>query len=140
MAFRPKFNFEGKTVLFPVAASMTFAKGDGCHVNTSGLMETSAVGQDYAPTYIAMQDSVTAASGTLALFLRITPDAIFEADCSAAVAQSVVGDYIDMATKSTLDPAASTDDLFFVEKVVGTAGTSTIVQGRFVEFVPQSNP
>ena len=138
MAFRPKFNTEGKTVLMPCATSQTIVKGDSLVDNGSGYLGTAAAGGGVTPTHVAMDTVTTTADGQMVLCIRTTDGGIFEADCDAAVAQTDVGTYADLASKSTIDPDASADDVFYIEKIIGTAGTSTVVQGWFAYGVPNS--
>lgn len=137
MSFRPKFNTEGKTVLMPIAASQTIVKGDSLADNGSGLLAVTSSSTATPVTHVAMEGSASAAAGTLVLCVRTT-EGVFEADCDAAPAQTDVGTYADLATKATINPDASTHDLFYIEKIIGAVGTSTVVEGHFAHYVPNS--
>lgn len=137
MAFIPRFDTEGKTVLMPCANSQTIVKGNALVDNGSGYLGTASSSTATPVTHVAMQTVTTTADGQLVLCVR-TLDGVFEADCDAAWAQTDVGTYADLAAKDTINPDASSNDLFYIEKGIGTAGTDTKVLGWFSHYTPNS--
>lgn len=120
-----------------VAASQTIVKGDSLADNGSGLLAVTSSSTATPVTHVAMQAASSTSAGDLVLCVR-TKDGVFEADCDAAPAQTDVGTYADLATKATINPDASTNDIFYVEKIIGAVGTSTVVEGHFNHSVPLS--
>jgi len=136
MAFTPLQYDSGKLVTINATSGETYAKGDALTF-VSGYAALATAGQGADVTHIAMQDKV-AASGDIDLLAIAVQGVRFEADCDAAWSVVDVGTYADIATKATLNPDASADDLFFIEKGVGVAETGTKVQGYFVHGAPNS--
>jgi len=134
MAFRPLKYEEGKLVLMPTATTQTIVKGDCLVDNGSGYLAvaTSATAVDIH--YVAMQTVTTTANGQLVLCIE-TENVLFEADTDAAWSIVDQGAYADLASVSTVDPDASTNDLFYILKGVGTAETDTKVLGFFTRGI-----
>lgn len=137
MAFRPKFNTEGKTVELPMSTGETIVKGDALVADSDGYYIAAGAATAVPVTHVAMETVTTTADGQLVLAVR-AQDGVFEADCDAAASITDQGTYVDLATKATVNPDASTNDIFFLEKVIGAAETSTVVQGWFNHGVPLS--
>lgn len=137
MAFRPVFGAEGKNRLVAAANSTTFTKGDGCVDNTSGLLTTASAGGNVDIRYVAAETVTTTSSGQLINVID-TVGVTFEADCDAAWNATDVGTEADLAAAGQVDPDASTDDIFYIEAGVGTAGTDTVVRGHFTRGVMNS--
>jgi hypothetical protein len=140
MAFRPVNYEEGKVQLVKAADAQAIVKGDALVDNGSGYLALAASNTAVDIKYIAMETVTTTADGQLVLALP-TDGVRFNADCDAAPAQTDVGTYCDLAGDSTLNPDASTHDLFYIEAIDltgGAVGTSTKVFGRFVGGVPNS--
>lgn len=141
MAFRPLNYEEGRLVRLPAATTVTFLKGDACVDNGAGLMTVAASSTAVDVHYIAAEGVVTTANGQLVDFYKVGPDVRLSADCDAAPAQTDVGTVCDLASKNTLNPDASTNDLFYIESIDlagGAVGTSTVVTGYFVSGTPNS--
>lgn len=136
MAFTPINYDDGKLVLIPFSTSETVVKGQTVVADTDGYYITGASSTEDI-RYVAMQAVTTTADGQLVLCIE-TENVRFIADCDAAWAQTDVGTYADLADKSTLNPDASSNDQFYIEKGIGTAGTDTKVQGFFTRGVPNS--
>lgn len=132
MAFRP-INFEeGRVVLMPVATSQTVVKGDALVDNGSGLLAVATNSTAVDINYIAAE-TVTTTATTLVKCIP-TRGIRFSADCDAAPAQTDVGTLCDLASVSTVNPDASSNDLFYIESIdtsKGAVGTSTVVTGYF---------
>ena len=138
MAFRPQEKDDGKIISVAAATTQTIVKGDLLADNGSGYLAVMSADAGTPPTHVAQETITTTANGDMVLCMR-TMGVIFEADCEDAPAQTDVGTYCDLASKSTLDPDSSTDDLFYIESIVGTVGTSTKVIGWFAHYTPQAN-
>jgi hypothetical protein len=121
----------------PCATAQTIVKGDCLVDNGSGYLAvaTSATAVDIH--YVAMQTVTTTANGQLVLCLE-TENILFEADTTAAWLQAQVGTYVDLASVSTLDTAAVTNQLFYVLKGVGVTAVGTTVLGYFTRGIPNS--
>lgn len=140
MAFRPINYEDGKVELVAAATSTTIAKGDALVDNGSGLLTTAANSTAVDIEYVAAASVVTTSNGQLIPVIP-TKGVRFNADCDAAPAQTDVGTVCDLASVSTLNPDASTNDLFYIEAIDltgGAVGTTTRVIGHFVEGVPNS--
>lgn len=137
MAFIPENYEDGKTVLMAVANAVTTTRGGALVDNGSGLLTNASAGGNVDIRYIAAEAVVTTVSGQLVTCWE-TEGVKFLADTDAAWAATDVGTEADLATAATIDPDASTDDIFYIESGVGTAGTDTQVKGYFTRGVPNS--
>ena len=134
MSFRPLKYEEGKLVLMPCATAQTIVKGYALADNGSGYLAvaTSATAVDIH--YVAMQTVTTTANGQMVLCIE-TENILFDADCDAAWSADDVGTYCDLASVSTLNPDATTNDLFYIAKGIGTADTDTTIYGFFTRGI-----
>lgn len=137
MAFRPLNYEEGRIVLMPAATTQTIVKGDALVDNGSGYLGTASSSTAVDVHYVAMETVTTTSNGQLVKCIETT-NVLFEADCDAVWSIVDQGTYADLASKSTVNPDASSNDLFYILKGVGTAETDTIVLGFFVRAVPNS--
>ena len=137
MAFLPTNYEEGNIVELQVGAE-TFTKGDACVFDGSGQMVKATAAGNVPLFYIILEDVLTTASaGDLHRFVRTFTAPIFVADCTTTPTQAQCGTYVDTVTNAgTLDTAASTDDLFFVEKIISAADKK--VQGWFKSYTVES--
>ena len=132
MAFRPVNFEEGAVVLMPVATSQTVVKGDCLVDNGSGLLAVATSSTAVDINYVAAE-TITTTATTLVKCIP-TRGIRFNVDCDAAPAQTDVGTLCDLASVSTVNPDASTHDLFYIESIDltgGAVGTSTKVFGYF---------
>jgi hypothetical protein len=127
--FRPLNYDEGKVQFIPATNAQTFVKGDAV-VYTSGYAVEAADGEGGTVHFVAAETRTPAADGEL-LAVWPTAGVWFEADTDAAWSVVDQGTWADLATEATVDPDASTDDIFFIVKGVGTAETDTKVIGFF---------
>jgi len=134
MAFIPYQYESGKTVSMKCANSATIVKGDAMVDDSNGLLTPSSSGNGEDIRYVAAESVVTTASGQEVLMWS-TDGVNFLADCDAAWAQTDVLTEADLAAAGQVDPNASSDDLFFIERGVGVAGTGTQVIGHFTRGV-----
>lgn len=140
MAFIPVNYEEGKVELLPFATSVTTTKGGPVVDNGSGYLTNADSSTAVDIQYVAAEAKTTTANGDL-VAVWPTRGVRFLADCDAAPAQTDVGTVADLASATTLNPDASTNDLFYIESIDlsdGAVGTSTRVFGHFVEGAPNS--
>jgi len=137
MAFVPKFGHRHKLCSVGVANATTVTKGDALVDNGSGYFTTASAGGNVDVRYVAAETVTTTADGQQVQAWR-TDGVTFEADVDAAAAQTDVGTEADLAGAGTIDPDASTDDIFYIESIPGTVGTSTKVRGHFTRGVMNS--
>lgn len=142
MAFQPVNFEEGRLVRLPAAASITFTKGNAAVDNGSGLMTNAGASTAVDVRYIVAETVTTGSStGELVDFYRVDDSVRIKADVDAAAAQTDVGTVCDLAGAGSLNPDASTHDLFYIESIDlsdGAVGTSTKVFGYFVGGTPNS--
>ena len=121
----------------PCANTQTIVKGDALADNGSGYLAvaTSATAVDIH--YVAMQTVTTTATGQLVLCIE-TENVLFEADCTAAWTTAQVGTYVDLASVSSLDTSAVTNELFYVIKGIGVTAVGTTVLGYFTRGIPNT--
>ena len=129
MAFRP-VNFEnGKLRQVPAANSIAFVKGAALIDNGSGYVDLSTSGSTEV-LFVAAETLTTTSTGQLLLVWDV--DGVqFDADCDAAAAQTDVGTKADLATNSTINPDAASNDVFQVEQI-GGALADAVVRGKFI--------
>lgn len=137
MAFTPYQFEEGRTVEMKCANSQTIVKGDALVDDGNGLLIPASAGGNVDIRYVAAESVTTTSSGQLVLCWS-TDAVTFLADCDAAWAQTDVLTEADLAAAGQVDPNASTDDVFFIERGVGLAGTGTQVIGHFTRGVMNS--
>ena len=129
MAFTPIRYDAGKLQTMACADAQAIVKGAALVDNTSGYLALATGGNGTQIEFVAMETVTTTATGQKVLCLRV--DGVqFEADTDAAPAQTDVGTYVDLATEATLDPDASTDDLFYIEAIKGPVGDKKVI-GHF---------
>lgn len=137
MAFLPVEGHQSAYCHVGAATGQTINKGDALVDNGSGFVVPASAGGNVDIRYVAMETVTTTANGQKVLAVR-TAGVTFLADTDAAVAQTDVGTEADLAAAGQVDPDASTDDIFYIEAIVGAAGTSTKVLGHFTRGVPNS--
>ena len=138
MAFVPLQYDQGQLVKVSAAASTTITKGGTLVDNGSGYLTNGASSTAVDVPFVAMETVTTSATdGDLVLCIRTRGGVIFEADTDANPAQTDVGTYADLASVSTVNPDASTNDLFYIEAIVGALADRK-VRGYFTEGVPNS--
>lgn len=135
MPFIPLEQEEAKVVLLEVAAT-TFTKGHASVHDGSGQMTEATAGNGTAIHYVISEGvSSTATAGDLHSFWRADPSVTFIADTTGTPTQAQCGNYVDLVTDAgTLDTSASTDDLFFVERLWDSANNQVV--GFFTAYTP----
>jgi hypothetical protein len=137
MAFKPIKGDSGKYEMVKAANGVTFVKGNACADDGNGLITNASAGQGTPVKFVVMEGVTTTASGQEVLCVS-TNGVTFEADCDAAWSQTDVLTEADLAAAGQVDPDASSDDIFFIEKGVGVAESGTKVIGYFLHGDPQS--
>jgi hypothetical protein len=122
----------GKTIKLPLAISQTVVKGDAL-VWASGYIAVAASTTEDVFA-IAMEDVTTDGSSHTECLMLPVEGVRFEADCDAVVSIADRGTRCDLASKSTVNPDATTEKVFLIEEIVGEAEVSTKVIGRFGRF------
>lgn len=141
MAFIPVLEEKGRYRRLRCANSQTFVKGDALVDDGNGDLAVAASSTAVDVKYIAMESVVTTATGQIVLVYKVDESVLIRADVDAAAAQTDVHTYADLATKATINPDASTNDLFYIEKIdteFGAIGTSTKVLGYFTNGAPNA--
>lgn len=136
MPFIPKKGYDGKTERVQVAAQ-TFTKGDALVDNGSGYLSRAAAGEGVDVKYVAAETISTAATQGDYLLCWRTDGVLFEADTDAAPARTDVGTVADLASASQVDPDASTDDIFYIQDIVGATSNNKVI-GYFQPGVPNA--
>lgn len=133
MALRPLKFDSGRVTRLPAAATVTFTKHCGVEDNGSGYARliTSASTE---VRYVCLE-AVTSGSTDGATFIDVldTQGVLFDADTDAAPLQTDVGTLCDVATNTTLNPDASTNDVFYIESIIDTS--TSRVRGYFVNNI-----
>lgn len=137
MAFRPLNFEEGKVIFAPGTNAETFTKGDAL-IYSSGLLTAAASGTTTDIEFVVAKTVTTVSSGELIEVYPATPDILYEADTDAAWSTVDQGTFADLATVSTINPDASSNDLFKIVRGVGVAETDTVVIGYFTRDVTAS--
>lgn len=118
MAFLP-INFEdGQLIKLPMSdggSTANYTVGQALKV-TSGLYITATAGQGTDVEAICMEAGTISNDGEL-LSCISTRGVRFIADGDADPIASEAGTYVDLASATELDTSASSDDLFYLEKV-----------------------
>ena len=136
MAFIPVNFEEGKLVQLPMyngGSSATYTVGQAL-TTTSGYYATATAGQNADVEAICMEAGTITTSGTLLKCIS-TRGVRFLADTAADPIATQVCTYVDLSTANLLDTTASTDDLFYLEKIVGALANRK-VQGFFQHGTP----
>jgi len=137
MAFTPVLYESGKYVLVAAANSTTFTKGNAVVDDGNGLITNASAGGNVDVRYVAMETITTTSAGQMVICCS-TDGVTFEADCDAAWSTTDVGTEADLAAAGQVNPDASTDDIFYIERGIGTAETGTKVWGHFTRGVMNS--
>lgn len=137
MAFTPIQYDSGKVVELPMSTGETVVKGGAVVADTDGyyIMAASSTATDVY--YVALEDVTTTSDGQKVKCVRTHGKVIFEVDTDADPARTDVGTVVDLATVSTVNPDASTNDLFYIEDIVGAVADKK-VRGFFVDGTPNS--
>lgn len=120
MACLPYNYDDGKVILIPAKATIAFTKGDMLKDDGAGYITTVSAGDGVDIEFVAAQ-TVTAGStdGATLLPCYSTRGVRFICDTDANPAQTDVGTLADIAAAGTIDPDASADDIFMIEKILG---------------------
>ena len=124
-------NFDsGRTVSLKMAASSTVAKGDALEFASGYVQRADASTAEVR--YIALEAKTTAGGENPEILCLEVSGVRFEGDTAGNTSQALVGTKVDLTDHDTINQAASTTDIFFVEAIVGAAANRK-VQGFFVK-------
>ena len=129
--FLPLRYDEGMLVKVACANSQTIVKGDALADDGNGLLAVATSSTAVDIEFVAMETVVTTASGQKVLCIR-TRGVQFEADTDANPAVTDVHTLADLASVSTINPDASSNDLFYIEEISGALANKKVI-GHFVE-------
>ena len=138
MAFLPVNKEEGHLIGLPMGnagSTATYTVGQALKIS-SGYYVAATVGQNLDVEAVCMEAGTVTTSGTLLKCIP-TRGVKWIADCTTAPAQTDVGTYVDLLDANTLDQTASTDDLFYIEDILGPTANKKVV-GYFSHGVPNS--
>lgn len=120
----------------PCANSQTIVTGDALVDNASGYLGTASSSTAVDVRYVAAETVSTTSTGQLVLCWR-TDGVTFVADTDANPAQTDVGTEADLAAAGQVNPDASTNDLFYIEKILGAVADKKVI-GHFTRGVPNA--
>lgn len=128
MACVPYNHGEGKVLLVPAKANISFVKGDMLVDDGAGYITTVSGGGGVDVHFVAAE-TVTSGSTDGATLLTVwsTRGTRFLCDTDANPAQTDVGTIADIAAAGTIDPDASTDDIFYIEKILGAVADKKVL-------------
>ena len=123
---------QGQEVTLPMAASATIAKYDVVEFSSWYLQRCTSSSAQWRK-YVALEWKTTAAGENPEILVLPThPTMRFEADTNAAPVQATdVWVEADLTDHDTLNESASSNDVFFIEKIVW-ATTDKKVQWYFL--------
>lgn len=130
MAFRPKKYDSGKVQLLPLAASTTVTKHQLLKFSSGYLID--AASGDNEVEFVALETVTAAATDgtTLCQVLKIDEVTLFEVLTDNTPVQATnVGNSYDLDSALQLDLDATTDKIFFIEKIINA--TDKLVEGHF---------
>lgn len=130
MAFKPIREDCGETDSLKMQASTTISKYQALGF-ASGYLVPATSGSTEVK-YISLEDKVTGAGETPEiLVLAVSEETQFIADTSTNTSQANVGTKVDLSTGLVLNVGATTNKVFFVRKVFGSASDKKVI-GSFV--------
>lgn len=130
--FKPLRYDSGKTVTLLTVSSTTIAKGDALDFASGYVQRATSASTNIE--YVALEDVVTAGGAHEEILCVKTKGTDFEGDTAGSTSQALAGTFIDLTDHDTLNQAASTTNVFFVESIVGAAANNKVI-GHFVENV-----
>lgn len=136
MAFLPLDHHEGRTALRQAATGQTIVKGDALVDNGSGYLVPASAGGNVDIRFVAAETVTTTADGQNVLVWS-TDGVTFVADTDANPAQTDVGTEADLAAAGQVDPDASTDDIFVIERILGAVSDKKVI-GHFTRGTPNA--
>lgn len=114
------------------ATGQTIVKGDALVDNGNGYLVPATSSTAVDIEYIAWETVTTTADGQLVQVYRVAGGVQILADTDNAPAQTDVHTLADLASVNTINPDASTNDLFYIEKIDGAVANKRVI-GHFIE-------
>lgn len=128
--FEPKQYSSGQTVELPFKSGETTTKFCVVVPDTSVGYYVTASGGEGDVRYIALEAVTTTSTGQYILCLAVE-GVRFHADCTdEPVRADDVGTYVDLTSSTHLAIGTTSDDVFYVEDIVGAAADK-VVSGYF---------
>ena len=138
MTFISRNYDSGRNVLVAGAASLAAVKWNALVDNGSGFITNAASSTAVDVPFVAAETlTLGGTAGELLQCMRTGGNVIFDATTDAAPAQTDVGTRCDLASASAVNPDAVTNNLFYIESIVG-ALADLVVRGHFTQGVPNS--
>lgn len=117
-----------------MAASLTITKWDALWDDTNGYLTNASPTAVTEVLYVAAETKTTGAGENPVIGCYDAFETEFVADTDANPAQTDVFNKADLATASTVNPDASTNDVFLITWIVGPVADKK-VKGRFVQKI-----
>ena len=132
MAFIP-FRFDaGQYCEIPMENTQTITRGQALDdSDDDGLFAAATNTSNFVP-YVAMENITTSSAGQLIKAIR-TFGVQFLADTTNDTAATDVNLTADLTDSNTVDNAASAQDVFYIERLVGAAADRKVI-GTFLSF------
>lgn len=121
---------DGQIIEVPLATTQTVTKGMAL-MPENGYLTDNATTTTEEVLYVALEDKVSTADGQTVRAVPVFTGIRFLADCDDVVSIVDRFTHCDLATASTLNPDSSSEDLFYIEEIVGEAEVSKQVIGYF---------
>jgi len=118
----------------PMAASITITKGEALWDDGAWYLTNASPTAVTEVLYVAAETVTTGAATYTPIACYATNETEFEADTDANPAQTDVFTKCDLATASTLNPDASSNDTFLITQIMGAVANKK-VRGRFVQKI-----
>lgn len=130
--FSPIRYDSGKLVTLLTAESTTISKGDALDFASGYVQRATSASTDIH--VVAVEDVTTGAGEHKEIHCVLTDGVEIEGDTAGSPSQALVGTYIDLTDQATLNEAASTTNVFYVDGIVGPVANKK-VRGFFVRNV-----
>ncbi len=116
----------------PMAASITITKGDALGDNGAGYLTNASPASMTEVLFVAAETVTTASATYTPIACYATNETEFESDTDANPAQTDVFTKADLATDGTVNPDASSNDVFLITQIIGAVADRK-VRGRFIQ-------
>lgn len=130
MAFRPLNYDDGQVLLVPAKISVTITKGNALTYDSGQV--TNAASGTATDIYLVAAETVATTVANQLVKAYPTVGVLYEADVDTTWAEADQGTLADLAAAGTINPDASTNDLFWIFNGIGATTVGTKVVGRFM--------
>ena len=118
----------------PMAASITITKGDALWDNGAGYLTNASPTAVTEVLFVAAETITTASATYTPIGCYSGFQTEFEADTDNAPAQTDIFTKCDLATAATVNPDASSNDVFLITQIMWAVANKK-VRGRFVQKI-----